>query len=144
MASGARDRELRYTRGMSPVWSRRLLWVVLLLTLPVPMWFLGLGRIPTLALFQITAYLLPVWIREGGPGAEVAVQALGLQGLFWALVLYVLARIVVRLLCRLGGGRAPVAGVAAAVALAIAVSLFPIYAAPIIARGARVNLLNVY
>ncbi len=129
---------------MSPVWSRRVLWAVLLLTLPVPIWFIGGGRVPTLALFQISAYVLPVWLSEGGPGAALAIQGLGIQGVVWAAVLYVGARLVVRLLTRLGGGKTSVVGLVVVIVGLFVVSMFPVYVAPIIARGAPVSLLNVY
>ncbi len=129
---------------MSPLWSRRILWVTLLLTLPVPMWFIGMGRAPTLALFQVSAYMFPMWLTEGGPGAALALQALGAQAVFWAVVLYFVARVGVGLLARLGGGQPPTAAVAAVVACLFVVSLFQVYVTPIIARGAPVNLLGVY
>lgn len=129
---------------MTSIWLRRLLWAVLLLTLPVPFWFISGGRAPTLVLFQICAYLLPVWVSEGGPGATLALQALGAQGLAWAAVLYVVSRVLVRLLGRFSEGRPPVAGVAVVVVALFAISLLPVYAGAILARGAPVNLLHVY
>ena len=129
---------------MSTIASRRILWVVLLFTLPIPMWFLGGGRVPTFALLQITAYLIPVWLAEGGPGAQLAFLGFAVQGLVWLAVLYGVSRVIAGLLARVGGGRVPVAGVALVVVALVVVSLFQVYKTPVIARGAPVNLLGVY
>lgn len=135
---------MRYSTLMSGQWTRRVLWGVLLLTLPVPFYFLGTGWAPSLALLEISAYLLPVWLTEGGPGVRLALSTIGLQGLFWAGVLYVLARFMSSLLTRLGNGRAPLAGVGIVVACLVFLSLFDVYLSPVIARGAPVNLFGVY
>ena len=129
---------------MSRQWSRRILWGVLLLTLPVPFWFLDFGWAPTLALLEISTYLFPVWLDEGGPGVRLALGGMGLQGLFWAGVLYLGARLLSSLLTRLGGGRAPLAGVGIVAAGLFVLSLFEVYVTPVIARGAPVNLFGVY
>ncbi len=129
---------------MSEKWARRILWGVLLLTLPVPFWFLGPGWAPSLALLEISAYLLPVWLTDGGPGVRLALSAIGLQGLFWAGVLYGLSRLLASLLTRLGDGRAPLLGVGIAVACLFLLSFFEVYLSPVIARGAPVNLFGVY
>ena len=133
-----------YSPGMSSLWARRTLWLLLLLTVPVPMWFLGLGRAPTLALFEISIYLIPVWLEEGGPGGELALMAFGAQAVLWALALYFVARVLVRILGGASSGQVPVLGVAVISVALLVLSLFPVYVTPVIARGAPVNIFSVY
>lgn len=129
---------------MSKVTARRILWGGLLLTLPVPMWFIGGGRLPTLALLQISTYMAAVLAAEGGQGTRLAVWVIGLQGILWAAVLYLAARLATAGLARIGDGRPPAAAVGALVVALFGLSLFDVYVAPIVGRGAPVNLLGVY
>ncbi len=124
--------------------SRRLLWVVLLLTLPVPMWFIGGGRLPTLALLQIAAYMAAVLATEGGDGARLSCWVIGLQGFVWAAILYGVARLATAALARAGGGKPPLVALGVLVVALLALSLFDVYQAPIVARGGPVNIAGVY
>ncbi len=129
---------------MSIVGGRRALWALFCLTIPVPMWFIGPGQVPALALLQISAFMGALMLAEPGPGVWTAVWAIGLQGLFWAAVLYPIARLAASVLARVGDGRVPLAAVAAVAVVLIGLSLFDIYGARIIARGGPVNLFGVY
>lgn len=117
---------------------------MLLLTVPVPFWFLSVGSAPTLALLQITGHVAPVWLFEGGDTARLVSVGLGIQALLWTTVLYFGAGLLARGLAGIGGGRASTVGVLVVVVGLFVVSLFPVYVSPLIARGAPVNLLNVY
>ena len=129
---------------MSKTLTRRLLWAALVLTVPAPMWFIGGGRLPVMALFQISTYMAVVSVSEGGPGAWLACWSIGVQGLFWALILYVAARLATSALARASGDTAPAPAVGALIVALFAISLFNIYSAPIVGRGAPVNILGVY
>ncbi len=129
---------------MSPKVSRRILWIALLATAPLPMWFIGGGRLPPLALFQISTYMAAVFAVEGGPGTWLAVWVIGGQGLLGAAALYLVARLTAAAAARIGEGRvlAPLTG--ALVIGLFAMSLFEVYHAAIVARGEPVNIFGAY
>ncbi len=108
------------------------------------MWFIGGGRIPTLALLQISTHLGALVALQGGATAWLACWVIGLQGIVWAATLYVGARLAAAVLTRVGGGRAPLAAVCAVLLALFGMSLFDVYVASIIGRGAPVNLFGVY
>lgn len=122
----------------------RVLWLVSLVTVPVPMWYIGDGHLPALALLQISAYMAAVTVVEGGPGAWLSCWVIGLQGLVWAALLYLGARLAAATVTRVAGARTSLAVLGIAVVALVGLSMLDVYQAAIVGRGEPVNLLRVY
>jgi hypothetical protein len=123
---------------------RRLLWVVALVTVPVP-FYLGQAELaPTLRLAFFTALLGSVVAAEGG-GLLAALAGVGmLQTAIWATVLWFATRLPL-----VAVRRAPTpalrSAAAAAVVVALAVaSLFPIYDTGLSSTRDRSSILQLF
>jgi hypothetical protein len=126
---------------MSPLASRRLLFASFLAALPVPFLSVQPGFAPVVNLLFYGALAAGVALRDPDPMSRLlALLHLG-QGLGWALLLYLLARLATRLLRR--GGRVRGGLALALVAILLAASLLPIYRTPLSSRGTRSDLLHV-
>ncbi len=124
--------------------ARRLLWIVVLTTLPVP-FFLGEPELaPVLRLAFLTGLLGAVLVTEGGSTLAALVGLGAAQTLGYGLLLWLSAALVARVL---EGFRAPAArGVVLAI-LAIslfAASLSEIYETPLSSHRARSSLFQIF
>jgi len=127
---------------MSLVATRRLLWLIALLTVPVPIWLFEPARVPVVWLAQMASYGAAMWINET-PSITVRVLAAAsiLQTLLWAGVLYLAARIVARRLLPTDWRSLGVAGL---VALLVAGALFPIYRTTFVRDGVAVSWIGLF
>ena len=120
---------------MSAAPVRRLLWFGLLLLLPVPFFGIESGVVPVARLLLLGSLVAVVSLQDPDWMSQLfTVMFLG-QGLLWAAVLYLLARLGVRWL----PGRSSLVILAL---LAIA-SLLPIYSTPFSASGPRRSILQI-
>ena len=126
---------------MSPQASRRILWAAFLLALPVPFVSVKPGLAPAAHLLFYGALTAGVYLGDPDSMSRLLTLLHLGQGLGWALALYLLARLVTRLLRR--GGEVRGALALALVLALFAVALLPIYRTPLSSRGARANLLHV-
>ena len=123
---------------------RRLLWIALLVTFPVPYWVMEGGRVPTVWLLEVAGFCLAVVAAEGGSipalltGLFVAQTALAMGGL------YLVARLVSAFLDRRLHGPWRRRGILAAVLLLVTLSCFSIYSTPLVAQGRSTNLLDLF
>jgi len=129
---------------MSPAVIRRLLWLALLVALPVPYWVFEAGRVPTLWLAELTAYVLAMLLSEGGMVTRLVATLFTVQTLAFVGVTYLLARFATRLLDRVASDASRTAAALLAVALVLVVSLLPVYRSPLVAGGAAVNLVGLF
>jgi len=122
--------------------TRRLLWLMALLTVPVPIWLFEPARVPVVWLAQMAAYGAVMWVEET-PSITVRVLAAAsiLQTLLWAGVLHVVARVIARRLLPIDWRPLGVAGL---VALLVAGALFPIYRTTFVRDGVAVSWVGLF
>jgi hypothetical protein len=119
---------------------RLWLWIGLLLALPVPIWLLGPGHVPTLHILELGLIAIAFGAAEsfhgvvGGAAAIFAGQALVYAGILYALVALLVRAI----------GRFRTHLLAFAALLVIAACFARVYHSPYHARTSHVTLLEVY
>jgi hypothetical protein len=121
-----------------------VLWVVLLLTLPVPYWAIEVGLVPTASLLALGLVTIGASIVEGGEVLPLLALVLAVQSIVWTAILYVAARLVTR---RIGRRRSILTQRALATVLVCglaAMSLFDVYRAPFSTSGPRTNVLGAF
>jgi len=124
--------------------TRRILWAVLLLTLPVPYWVMEGGWVPTFWLFQLAGFTLAVLATEGGSIVGLITGLFVAEALLATGLLYVVARLAARALHRTVPPSWFTTSVVATVISLLGISMLHVYATPLIAGGARVNLLQLF
>lgn len=127
---------------MSLVATRRLLWLVALLTVPVPVWLFESARVPVVWMAQLSGYGVALWLSET-PSLSVRVLAGAtiLQTLGWAGILYLGARLVAG---RLVPHDWRSFGVAVVVAALVLGALLPIYRTTLIRDGVPVSWIGLF
>jgi hypothetical protein len=122
----------------------RLLWIVTLLTLPVP-FYLGEPELaPVVRLAFLSALMSAVLVAEGG-GTLGVLAGLGIaQTLLYAVVFRLVAAWVARGLDRLPAPRARSAVVVIVAIVLFAVSLAEIYDTPLSSTRPRSNLTHIF
>jgi len=129
---------------MSTSMIRRMLWLALLVTLPVPYWVFEGGRVPTLWLGELTAFVLAMLLSEGGMVAGfVAVLFVGQTSLFVG-VTWLVARYATRGRARLRSASARSAAALGAIAALLGMAFLPVYRTPLVAGGDAVNVLRLF
>jgi hypothetical protein len=128
---------------MSPNVIRRVLWLVLLVALPVPYWVFEPGRVPTLWLAELSAFVLAMLLTEGGMVTQIVATLFAAQTLLFVGVTWLIARFAARVLTRLPERRRASVALATA-ALVLGASLLPLYRSPLVADGAPVNLVGLF
>ena len=75
-------------------WRRRLLWLVFLLTLPLPYALVEPGRVPPAWLLTVSGVMVAASVVDGGSITRTMALYLSAQALFWLIACYVAARLV--------------------------------------------------
>lgn len=129
---------------MSRERSRRLLFAVMLLTVPAPFYLGQPELVPVLRMVFVTAIFSAVFAAEGG-GLLGMTTGIGLlQCAFYAGLLFGVAALLARLIDRLAEEGARKAAVAVLAATLVVASLFPIYDTPLSSARLRSNVLQLF
>jgi hypothetical protein len=123
---------------------RLLLWLAFLVALPMPYWVFETGRVPTLWLGELTAFVLAMLLSEGGMVTRVVATLFTTQTLLFVGVTYLLARAVARPIARVPSAGRRTAVALVTVLLVLCTSLLPLYRSPLVAGGAAVNVLALF
>ena len=123
---------------------RRLLWLALLVALPVPYWLFETGRVPTLWLGELTAFVLAMLLSEGGMVTRVVAALFVGQTLLFVGVTWIIARTLTRGIARLGSESGRTAATLGAIVLLLGFALLPVYRSPLVAGGDAVNVIRLF
>lgn len=123
--------------------SRRILWLSFVLTVPMPFWAFEGGRVPTVWLLELAAFTGALLWSEGGTVTALAFGLFLGETIIAAAALYLLARLVTRILGR-GAAELRTAPVAAIVGALLVLACFAIYRTPFVAGGEPVNLAGIF
>lgn len=123
---------------------RRLLWLALLVALPVPYWLFESGRVPTLWLGELTAFVLAMLLSEGGMVVRIVAALFVGQTLLFVGVTWLLARTLTRGIARLGSESGRTAATLGAIVLLLGFALLPVYRSPLVAGGDAVNVIRLF
>ncbi len=115
--------------------ARRLLWLGLLVFLPVPFISVQPGLVPVIRLLLLGSLAGGVALQDPDYLSRLFTLMFLGQGLAWAAVLYVAARV--------AAGRLPAAAPIAIVAVLAVGSLFPIYTTPFSSSGTTSSILQI-
>lgn len=129
---------------MSPKLIRRLLWLALVVALPVPYWLFETGRVPTLFLGELSAYVLAMLLTEGGMVTSVVATLFVTQTALFVALTWVVARTIARLLARVRAERTRTATALVTIVLLLGASLLPLYRSPLVAGGEPVNVVALF
>jgi len=129
---------------MSSTVIRRLLWLALVVALPVPYWLFEPGRVPTIFLGELSAFVLAMLASEGGMVTSVVAALFVAQTLLFLALTWVAARLAARQIFRLRAERARTAAALVTVLVLLAASLLPVYRSPLVAGGAPVNVVALF
>lgn len=129
---------------MSTKLIRLLLWLAFLAVLPVPYWVFEAGRVPTLWLGELSAFVLAMLMSEGGRVTRVVATLFTVQTLLGIGATYLLARLASRLIARVPSGGTRTVLVVAAVVVILGAALLPLYRSPLVAGGAPVNVIALF
>jgi hypothetical protein len=125
--------------------ARLVIWLACLVAIPVPLAAVGRGRMPVGGLVELAAATLALGALERADGVvRILTLLLVAQIVFWAVVAWLAARLIVGVLGRIvrrGLGRATLVVVGTLLAIAL---VLPIYRSPFHASRARQTLLEVY
>jgi hypothetical protein len=125
---------------MSTRAARRLLWLAFALFLPLPYFMVEIGRVPLAQLLLFAAVTAPLLYTDWGFTMQVIAGLFLLQSLFYGLLLWLLAVLVVRFL--------PVArqtAIVLALVLALAaLAALPLYRAPLSHGPLPTNWLGLW
>ena len=123
---------------------RRLLWLALLVTLPVPYWLFESGRVSTLWLGELTAFVLAMLLSEGGMVTRVVAALFVGQTLLFVGVTWLIARSLARGIARVGSESGRMAVAVGAIVLLLGMALLPVYRSPLVAGGEAVNVIRLF
>ena len=124
--------------------ARLLIWVAFLVAMPVPLVVVGRGWMPVGAFVEVALATLAVGAAERADGVvRILATLLVVQIVFWAVVGWLAAWLVVGAIGRVAGRPGRPTLVLVMIGLAIALAL-PIYRSPFHASRARQTLLEVY
>ena len=115
--------------------ARRLLWLGVLVFLPVPFISVQPGLVPVIRLLLLGSLAGGVALQDPDYLSRLFTLMFLGQGLAWAAVLYVAARV--------AAGRLPAAAPIAIVAVLAVGSLFPIYTTPFSSSGTTSSILQI-
>jgi hypothetical protein len=129
---------------MNPVVTRRLLWLSLLATLPLPYFMVDVGRMPALWLAWVAAFTTASALLDGLQGTwRIALLFIAQTGIYAAL-LYGVARLAATALHRHVPERARIPAIAGIVALLFAVACLPIYRNYLVNYDPRMRIFDVF
>jgi len=129
---------------MSPKLIRRLLWLALVVALPVPYWLFETGRVPTLFLGELSAYVLAMLVSEGGMVTSVVATLFVTQTVLFLALTWVVARTIGKLLARVQNDGTRTATALVTIVLLLGASLLPVYRSPLVAGGEPVNVVALF
>lgn len=129
---------------MSAKLIRRLLWLAFVVALPVPYWLFESGRVPTLWLGELSAFVLAMLLSEGGMVTRVVATMFVGQTLLFVGLTYLLARVAARQILRVRSESARTAATVLAIVLLFGAALLPLYRSPLVAGGEPVNVLALF
>lgn len=120
------------------------LWLVLLVTLPLPFFWTEPGLAPAVRIAFLAGLMCLLAIADGvGTNMPAFLTILIAQTLFWLALLYALAAIAVRVSRRLLSEQAARTCLIAVTAALFAASLFEIYHTPHSSSGPWANLVRI-
>lgn len=120
------------------------LWLVLVATLPLPYFMIETGRVPAAELFLLAAVTSPLVISDPSLTTRFIAGLFVAQSLIYAALLYVFARLGMRLIERRPTRRGRALAWTALAALLVAVSFFHVYRAPLSHGPGTTNLVGVF
>lgn len=129
---------------MSTTVTRRLLWLAFVVALPVPYWIFESGRVSTLWLGELTAFVLAMLISEGGMVTWVVAALFVAQTALFLGLTWVAARIVTRQIQRLRADGARTTATLATILVLFVAALLPLYRSPLVAGGEPVNVVALF
>jgi len=130
--------------SLTPRGARRLLWLALAFTAPIPFYLAGLEIAPLARLFFLSVLVWGVVLTEGAAGALGLFSVLaGVQVLVGGALLWALAALIARASrSQTGTARAVVVGVV--IVGLVGLSLNDVYRTPLSSRRPESNLLGLF
>lgn len=129
---------------MPPRTARRWLWIVALLTMPVPFYLGEVEWAPVLRLAFLTGLLGLVVAAEGG-ATTVLLATLGLlQTAVYAGFFLLAASLAARALTRIASEPLRVAAVGTVIFLLVVSAILPIYETPLSSTRMRSNIFGIF
>ena len=129
---------------MSVKAARRILWLTFLLTIPVPYWGIEVGRAPAARLLLLASVTGTAAVAEGGRTLTLVGGLFVLQALLACAVLYLLARVVARVVYAIAPASVRGLFVGAIVGVLLGTSLLDVYHTPFARSGPRTNLFGIF
>jgi len=128
----------------APRAARRRLFLVFLIALPLPYWFVETGRAPALWIAAVAALTAGAALHDGGPMAALIAKLVVPQAVGWVLATWLAAWAVTAVV-----GRAVPAGrrrgvVRALLVAALVLALCPVFRTSAAHGGAATNVLGVF
>jgi hypothetical protein len=124
--------------------SRGLLWLVFLVTVPVPYYLGGFEVAPAARLLFLSGLVLGVVATEGTAGYQGLFALLAaVQAVLWPLALFAAAWLAAEMLQRFAPERLRMGLLAGAAATLIALALLPLYSTELSSRGPTSNLAGL-
>ena len=129
--------------GPSP-WMRRGLFLVALLTLPVPYRVVEGGHVPALWLGTVAGLVVTSAISQGGNVSAIIARWIAVQAAVAMVVAYLVARFVEAGIRRTVAPRRQWAAFLVVVAAALAAASLPIFADTTVQGGVPTNLVGIF
>jgi hypothetical protein len=129
---------------MSQRAAKRILWVTLLFTLPVPFFMIEVGWVPPIRLILFALLTTAAAVSEPGFDTGFVAGLFVPQALLYGALCYWLARAAVLRLNRLAPAWLRLFALLAVMAALVAGSLFPIFRTPFSHSSPRANLLGIF
>jgi hypothetical protein len=129
--------------AVSP-WTRRALFGIAVLAIPLPYQVVEGGRVPAAWLATVAVMVVTSALRQGGEISATIAQWFAIQAAIALVLAYVAARLVGAGLRRLVAPERRWAAVAAIAAGAFGIALLPIFSTTAVRGGAPTNLPGVF
>lgn len=120
-----------------------LLWLVALVTLPLPYYVFALEVAPVLRMLTIGVATAMVWIAEGDLVPGLVVGFTLVPAAAYAILIYLTLRRLAQLLHRRWGSKRLRYAIGVAILCLLGLSLLPIYQTPLSNSAARASLCQV-
>ena len=125
--------------------SRRILWLALLFTVPIPFYLGGFEVAPPVRVVFLTGLVVAVVATEGAAGYQGTFTLLGVvQSVLWLALFYGVAAAIARMIQRGVGEGGRVWAVGALVVALFALSLFEIYRTPLSSVSLHSNVAGLF
>jgi hypothetical protein len=123
---------------------RVIVWIVGLLTVPVPFAMLVSGWVPAAWLWWVGSVLATIAITEHDYTSSLLGGAFLAQAALWSALLYVGARTLVGLVTRTTSAHRWRPAIVAVVTALVVMACFDVYWSPVTRRGPRTNIAGVF